>query len=102
MNWKDTPVGQFPKWMKPEDRPEYNATPFRHWIHVEGCCEHSGSIWARSHIGEAVIRRDGDDDERQGYRASDIEAIERAGDMDPGTGIVTHWIPWGNFHPVPE
>lgn len=100
--WKNTPVGQFAKWMTPDQRPEYQHTPFRHWVHIEGSCEHGGGNWHRAHIGEAVIRPEGADDERQGYRSSDIAAIEKAGDMDPGTGIVTHWIPWGNFWPVPS
>ena len=99
--WKDVPVGQFAPWMTPSQRPAYEDTPFRHWVMVEGFCEHHGSIWARSQVGEAVIRRDSDDDAYQGYRRSDIEEIERRGDMDRGTGIVTFWMPWGNFPPVP-
>jgi hypothetical protein len=88
--------------MTPSQRPAYEDTPFRHWVMVKGFCEHHGSIWPRSQVGEAVIRRDSDDDACQGYRRSDIEEIERRGDMDRGTGIVTFWMPWGNFPPIPD
>lgn len=100
--WKKTPPGQFAMWMRPENRPAYEHTPFRHWVVVTGSCQHHGINWLRQEIGEAVIRRDDDSECYQGYRREDIEAIEKKGDMDPGTGIVSFWIPWGNFHPVPE
>lgn len=101
-SWKDLPPGQFAMWMKPEDRPEYQHTPFRHWVVVTGFEEHIGRIWFRQEIGEAVIRREDDDEHYQGYRRSDIEAIEDKGHMCRGSGIVEYWIPWGNFHPVPS
>lgn len=101
-DWKSTPPGQFAPWMTPEQSPSHEHTPFRHWVFVEGFAEHSGMRWYRSAIGEAVIRRDSDPDAYQGYRRDDILAIEKRGDMDPGTGLVAYWMPWGNFPPIPS
>lgn len=88
------------QWRSIDDLPEYGERPIRQWVHVEGTCEHHGSIWRREYIGEAIIRCQDAEDGRQGYRSIDLDAIEERGDMDLGTGLVTHWM-GVSFPPVP-
>lgn len=80
-------------WREMVDQPPHDQRPIRQWIAVEGIREHHGSTWRRFYVGEAITRPDGLDDEQQGYRRKDIEAIEDAGDMDRGTGLVIAWMP---------
>jgi len=56
------------------------------FVLVEGCKEHSGLRWRRQEVGIAATWNDGFDPKH-------IAFIERLGDMDEGTGEVTHWLP---------
>ena len=78
------------KWKPVAELPDWDQRRPRQLIFVEGSCSHSGVNWRRQHVTEAWTDKEGP----QGYRREDIERAERDGDMDPGTGLVTHWMPW--------
>jgi hypothetical protein len=68
--------------------PDADQRRGRQIVAVVGTCEHSGIKWHRLHVGVAATLYEG----RQGYRPEDIAAIEAAGGMDAGTGLVVAWM----------
>lgn len=74
--WK--PIGTLPP---PGERPG------RVFVVVEGSEYHSGINWRRQADGIARTRY-------EGFYPSDIAEIETDNHMDPGTGVVTHWLPY--------
>jgi len=78
-------------WLLYNPEADIMAMPVRQFVWVEGHRRHSGMDikWARSYMGIAGLDRNG----RQHYVTSHIEAIEEQGDMDLGSGVVTHWAP---------
>lgn len=75
------------EWLSIETLPPPGERPGRVFVIVEGHQEHSNRLWTRRRAGEARTRNDG-------FNPDDIAKIEADDLMDPGTGKVTHWMPW--------
>ncbi|CCB64492.1 hypothetical protein [Hyphomicrobium sp. MC1] len=81
-------------WLPISELPEPGKRPGRVFVVVEGLKEHSGNLWKRQHAGIASTHN-------EGFGERDMAYIEEAGDMDQGTGVVTHWLPI-TFPPFPQ
>ena len=82
------------EWMPIETLPPPGERPGRTFVLVEGEKHHSGVRWLRQHAGIAAT-------DNEGFDKVDIYYIEDRGDMDQGTGVVTHWLPI-NLPPFPR
>jgi len=81
-------------WRDVSTLPDREYRPGRMFVVVEGAEFHSGGEWFRASYGIARVSGDG-------FNREDIAAIEAADSMDPGTGVVTHWMPL-NLPPCPQ
>ena len=75
------------KWQPIETLPPPGERPGRVFVVVQGQQHHSGINWVRQRAGIARTMNDG-------FYPEDISLIERGDLMDPGSGVVTHWMPW--------
>lgn len=73
------------EWMSIETLPPPDERPGRVFVLVQGERDHSGVRWLRQEAGIAGTDNDG-------FVRCDIAHIEKRGDMDPGSGVVTHWL----------
>lgn len=73
-------------WKPIDTLPPPGERPGRVFVLIEGEKHHSGVRWVRQHAGIAATSNDDFDD-------VDLAYIEMRGDMDKGTGRVTHWLP---------
>ena len=73
-------------WQAIETLPPPGERPGRVFVIVEGSKSHSGVCWRRQEVGIAATQNDG-------FSERDIAYLEHGGDMDRGTGKVTHWLP---------
>lgn len=74
------------EWKPIETLPPPGDRPGRVFVLVEGEKNHCGVRWVRQHAGIAATHNEGFDEVDMAY-------IEERGDMDEGTGRVTHWLP---------
>lgn len=74
------------EWKPIDTLPEPGNRPGRVFVIVEGSSFHSGNEWRRQMAGIAATSNDG-------FDAFDIAYLERRGDMEKGSGRVTHWLP---------
>jgi len=74
------------EWKPIETLPPPGERPGRVFVLVEGGKHHSGGHWLRQHAGIAATWNDG-------FNPRDLAYLEEVGDMDEGTGRVTHWLP---------
>lgn len=75
------------EWMPIDTLPPPGERPGRVFVVVEGKQTHSGSTWYRQSAGVARTQN-------AGIYPKDIAAIEANDHMDPGSGVVTHWLPY--------
>lgn len=73
-------------WRTIDTLPPPGERPGRVFVIVEGEKCHSGICWRRQEAGIAATQNDG-------FSETDIAYLERRGDMDRGSGNVTHWLP---------
>lgn len=73
-------------WIPIAELPPPGDRPGRVFVLVEGEKHHSGKFWLRQFAGIAATWN-------EGFDPIDIDHIESRGDMDAGTGLVTHWLP---------
>lgn len=73
-------------WLAIDALPPPGERPGRVFVIVEGSKDHSGVSWRRQHAGIAATYN-------EGFSPVDIAYLEERGDMDDGTGKVTHWLP---------
>jgi hypothetical protein len=81
------------EWMPINTLPPPGERPGRVFVLVEGEKDHSGNRWMRKEVGIAATWN-------EGFNPEDIRFIEKKGDMDRGSGAVTHWLPI-NLPPFP-
>lgn len=74
------------EWLPISVLPAPGARPGRVFVLVEGEKFHSGMRWLRQEAGIAATHN-------EGFDPVDIAFIEKRGDMDRGSGEVTHWLP---------
>jgi hypothetical protein len=74
------------EWMPITTLPPPGERPGRAFVLVQGTRLHNGNFWIRQHAGIAATYNDG-------FDKVDIDYIEDRGDMDQGSGVVTHWLP---------
>jgi len=74
------------EWLPINTLPAPGLRPGRVFVLVEGERDHSGLRWLRQEAGIASTWNDG-------FDPADIRHIELKGDMDRGSGAVTHWLP---------
>jgi hypothetical protein len=74
-------------WQPIDTLPPRGHRPGRMFVVVQGIRWHSGVVWTRQCAGIAHTSGDG-------FAQDDISHIEENGDMDGGTGQVTHWMQW--------
>ena len=74
------------EWLDIGTLPPPGMRPGRVFVVVEGRKWHSDKSWMRQNAGIAATHNEGFDE-------VDIAHIEARGDMDQGTGKVTHWLP---------
>lgn len=72
------------------DQLPFDQRPIYQFVLIEGYQEHSGKTWHRLFAGTAMI--DGTPDNRWGYRRSDIDRIQRDGDMIVVERVLG-WVP---------
>ena len=82
------------EWQPIDTLPPPGERPGRVFVVVEGNQQHSGLNWFRQHAGIARTQN-------AGFYPDDIAAIEAQDHMDPGSGVVTHWMPW-HLQPLPH
>jgi hypothetical protein len=81
-------------WNPIDTLPPPGERPGRVFVVVEGSQWHSDVNWKRERAGIASTQNDG-------FYPEHIAQLERDGNMDPGTGKVTFWMPW-NLPPIPH
>lgn len=74
------------EWKPIDTLPPPGERPGRVFVIVEGERYHSDKRWLRQHAGIASTWN-------EGFDAGDIAHLEDRGDMDQGSGRVTHWLP---------
>jgi hypothetical protein len=74
------------EWKPIETLPAPGERPGRVFVLIEGEKFHSGARWLRQQAGIAATWNEGFDEKDMAY-------LEELGDMDTGTGKVTHWLP---------
>jgi len=96
MGGEEMPEPKFGEWQTVDTLPPPMQRPGRVFVIVEGSQFHSGINWHRRYAGLATTNN-------EGFDKADIEWIESKDHMDPGTGVVTHWMPWclPDFPPLP-
>lgn len=74
------------EWKSIDTLPPPGERPGKVWVLVSGHQHHSGMCWARRMAGLARTHN-------EGFEDADISRIEEDDHMDPGSGVVTHWLP---------
>ena len=82
------------EWLSIDTLPPPGERPGRVLVIVEGSQSHSGCNWFRANYGFARTQNDG-------FYPDDIRRIECDDHMDPGSGVVTHWMRI-DLPPIPQ
>jgi hypothetical protein len=82
------------QWQKIETLPPPGERPGRVFVVIEGFKDHSGLSWYRQHAGLAYTYN-------HGITPETLRKLEKEGDMEVGTAVVTHWMPY-DLPPYPE
>jgi hypothetical protein len=75
------------EWQPIDTLPKPGYRPGKVFVVVEGTEYHSGLGWYRQSAGLARTHN-------EGFYAEDIAKIEKEDWMEPGSGVVTHWMPY--------